>query len=746
MKRLICNPPLLISLFISLFTIALYYGQSPLFDMMESKSLDLRFRARGETQPGPEVAIVAIDEKSLDKLGRWPWPRKTIAQLIDALSEYNVNSIGFDIVFAEPDQISESNTLSKIEKKVKSLSIRNSELTSYLTNMKRDTDNDAILADAIRRSKRTILGYFFHKSNKNLEHVKAEDNTLPESMTKSAYSLIEYSTPSSAEVLYAIENYSIEANLPELSQGASDFGHFNINPDPDGSIRWAPLIMNFKGEDFPPLSLQLVRHYLGKPNLSRTIDIYGIKNITLGKKSIPTDVEGNFLINFRGGQKTFPHYSVYDVLEKKVPVEKLKNKIVLVGATAVAVYDMRVTPFDEQFPGVEVHANIIDNILHNNFLSQPDWTDLANILIILATGIFLGIVLPKLGARSAFIIFIVLLCAYIGGNFYAFVNRGYWLTIIYPLFSLLAIYITITLYRYMTEEREKKKVRVAFQYYMTSSVVNEVLKNPEKLKLGGDKKVLTVLFSDIRSFTTISEKMEPQALVHFLNEYLTVMTDRVFEHDGVLDKYMGDAIMAIYGAPMERLNHPYTACLTALDMMQDLKKLHKTWEEKNFPRIDIGIGVATGPMVVGNMGSERRFDYTVMGDTVNLGSRLEGLNKVYGSNIIISEETYREVKDKLVCRQLDAVKVKGKNRPVKIFELLAKEDGDKRYLKLAESFESALGLYTARKWMEAIEAFEGVLKIRPNDPPAQLYIKRCKALYQSPPPADWNGLFILKTK
>jgi adenylate cyclase len=311
---------------------------------------------------------------------------------------------------------------------------------------------------------------------------------------------------------------------------------------------------------------------------------------------------------------------------------------------------------------------------------------------------------------------------------------------------MITIYLGISVYRYITEEREKKKIRNAFQYYLTGSVINEMLKDPSKLKLGGDKKDLTVLFSDIRGFTTVSEKMSPEELVHLLNEYLTAMTNMVFKYDGLLDKYMGDAVMAVFGAPLDQPDHAFRACRTALGMMEELKKLQKKWAEEGKPVLDIGIGINSGDMVVGNMGSDMRFDYTVMGDMVNLGSRLEGVNKEYGTNVIISEYTYNDVKDELFCRELDSVIVKGKKLPVKIYELLGERKDAEKWEKSVGLFKEGLLKYRQGLWDEAIVSFRKVLEVKPDDAPSSLYIKRCEELKKKPPEGLWDGVFTMTRK
>ena len=338
---------------------------------------------------------------------------------------------------------------------------------------------------------------------------------------------------------------------------------------------------------------------------------------------------------------------------------------------------------------------------------------------------------------------------FVMGNILIFSHFNMWLNLIYPVLTMIAVYLGISIYRYITEEREKKKIKGAFQYYLTASVINEMLKDPTKLKLGGDKKDLSVLFSDIRGFTSISEKLTPEALVQLLNEYLTAMTNVVFHYDGLLDKYMGDAIMAVFGAPLDQPDHPVRACRTALGMMAELKILQEKWREEGRPIINIGVGVNTGDMVVGNMGSEMRFDYTVMGDAVNLGSRLEGINKEYGTNIVISEYTHEKVKDVFLFRELDSVRVKGKNQPVTIYELIGYKD-DKDYSEkwgnAVRLFEEGLTKYKQGLWDEAIECFGKVMEIRPSDPPSLLYIERSRTLKENPPAEPWDGVYTMTKK
>jgi len=355
--------------------------------------------------------------------------------------------------------------------------------------------------------------------------------------------------------------------------------------------------------------------------------------------------------------------------------------------------------------------------------------------------------LPRLDAIKGILITGFLFISHIFITRLFFTKSSLWLNMVYPLLVLVLIYIGLTLYRYITEEREKNKIKGAFSHYVSNDVVNEMLKSPEKLKLGGDKKNLSVLFSDIRGFTTISEGLTPEELVNLLNEYLTVMTDVVFKYDGTLDKYIGDALMAIYGAPFEQHDHPSKACHSALDMMEGLSHLNEQWISEGKKPLDIGIGINSGMMMVGNMGSNQRFDYTVMGDAVNLGARLEGANKAYRTNILISDSTYERVKNEFICMELDGVKVKGKNCPVNIYQLVGRpEEISNDYIALIGLFHKGLRFYKNQRWDEAIDAFRMIMTEHGGMYAADLYINRSLDLKKNPPEADWDCVFTMETK
>lgn len=742
--------PLKIAVFVILIALALLWFDFPFLKLVELKTLDLRIVYRGDLKPGDETVIAVIDEKSIDELGRWPWPRTTIARLIDQLKKGGAKAVGFDIVFSEPDANTNLKTIDALAAELKKSGIKNVNIIDLLRKKRAGADTDLMLADSIAKAQNVTLGYFFHfprqAQDLDLEHVTEQRRAdHAANIENSRYAMVN-STAGKPNDAYLPHAFAPETNIPALSAGARNNGYFNMLPDSDGSNRWSPLVIAFNNNYYSSLSVSLVQAYLDFPALTLNLEPFGAKGIAIGDIVIPTNETGQLLINYRGPPRTFPHYSIAEILSGKIPPETFRDKIVLVGATAIGIYDLRVTPFSSTFPGVEIHATVIDNILHRNFLVHSSLTRFADVCAIIFLGLIFGVLIPRLRPITGMVTAFLMIAVFAGVNFIAFSRFNIWFNLVYPILTMATIYLGITIYHYITEEREKKKIRGAFQYYLTSSVINEMLKDPDKLKLGGDKKDLSVLFSDIRGFTTISEKLTPEELVALLNEYLTVMTNQVFQHDGLLDKYMGDAIMAVFGAPLDQPDHARRACLTALAMMEELHKLQEKWREEGRPAFDIGVGVNSGDMVVGNMGSEMRFDYTVMGDMVNLGSRLEGINKEYGTNIIISEFTYAHVQDAMCCRELDGVRVKGKNKPVKIYELMGRKEDEGKFKNLIDGFAKGLKLYREKKWDEAIAAFQGVLEIRPGDYPSKMYIERCHNLKEHPPAEPWDGVFVMTKK
>ena len=462
-------------------------------------------------------------------------------------------------------------------------------------------------------------------------------------------------------------------------------------------------------------------------------------------RSIPVDENGNMIITYYGNFKTFRYISFYHVLKGLAASEYYKDKIFLVGTSLAGLFDLRGTPIFPAFPGVEIHASILNTLIQNDFIERPG--NAQSFLIIASIGVLLGILM------SYFTPFYSILLVIATGIFHIVISmvlfdENIWIEIVSPILTIFGTFSLVYMYRFATEERKKRFIRTTFSHFVTKSVVDELLANPEKIKLGGEKKKCTVMFTDVANFTTISEKLSPEALVSLLNDYLTQMTNIVFKYDGMLDKYEGDAIMAVFGAPVSHGKDAFNACATALEMQEALQRMRLLWKKQGRDELYTRIGVNTGPMVVGNMGSETRFDYTVMGDAVNLGARLEPANKQYGTNIMIGDGTVKEAGDKIIVRQLDLLRVKGKTEPVKVYELVGmtvKGIPDEK-MKVIELFKRGFNEYLQQNWDWAINYFEQALAIDFKDGPCRRYVERCKFNKLTPPGAHWDGVFTMKTK
>jgi adenylate cyclase len=557
---------------------------------------------------------------------------------------------------------------------------------------------------------------------------------------------------------------AIQAPLPVIAAAVHHVGSFDTQQDADGTIRHYPLISRInKGHLLPSLALASAALALDAKvaPLKSQMEAGALDGLGLMRGDPPDGLRlkipvdpwtGLLLINYPGpwdgvaaGKPLYDKLALADVADGRFDPARVKDKVVVVGATAAGTFDQRVTPFDSFAPGLCTHAAVIDNILTRNFLNRPGWLVFLELAFMLVLAVLFGLIIPRLRMYWQ-IAFMLLLCgAYAAFDMQLF-KSGTVLSSVTPLLEMMALCFGLVFYNYVVADREKRQVRTAFQYYLTKSVMEEMLKHPEKLKLGGDKRELTVLFSDIRGFTTISERLPPEELVRTLNEYLTPMTDLVFKHEGTLDKYMGDAIMAIWGAPLPQEDHALRACAAAVEMLEKLEELRRRWKEQGRPDIQIGIGVNSGPMAVGNMGSDMRFDYTVMGDNVNLGSRLEGTNKQYGTRVIISEFTFALVQGKVATRELGSVRVKGKKLPVRIYELRgigAPADEDKVAI---QAFEEGVRAYRARRWDEAEALFQRVRQQWAGDGPSGHYLDDIAYKRKNPPPETWDGVYEMKTK
>ncbi|PIP07457.1 MAG: hypothetical protein COX51_06655, partial [Syntrophobacteraceae bacterium CG23_combo_of_CG06-09_8_20_14_all_50_8] len=495
LKKMFSVSPLKITVVVTLLALTLFLLDVPFLRFMELKALDLRILSRGKIPSGGETVIAVIDEKSLAELGRWPWPRTTIAKLVDILKIHGAKAIGFDIVFAEPDENSSLKTLYELTQDARKIGITDKRLRALLGEKKALADNDAILARAIKKAQNVTLGYFFHISKKEVAHLTEQDiEATIENISGSKYSMIKAAKNVNETAI--VHAYAAAPNLKQLSEAAENSGYFNAFPDSDGAIRWSPLVIKFRDTYYSSLAMSLLIQYLDWPMCVLNLGEFGVEGIKIEKMEVPTDDTGRVLVNYLGPAKTFPHYSVSDIMNGRLSPDKFQGKIVIIGATATGIYDLRVTPFSTVYPGVEIHATVIDNILHQNFLKQSWWIKFLDVLSIIIVGLIMGLLIPRLKAISGIMISLLFIGAFITANITLFSRYNMWLNLIYPVLTMLAVYLVITVYRYITEEREKKKIRNAFQYYLTPSVIAEMLKDPSKLKLGGDKKQLTVLFSD----------------------------------------------------------------------------------------------------------------------------------------------------------------------------------------------------------------------------------------------------------
>ncbi len=755
-------------LFLLIFIVKEERGLSfGLFDLFELKTLDMKFLDRGEIPPHDQVVIAAVDEKSINRLGLWPWSRIRIAQLVFELKKAGAEVIVFDVIFSDEERLKLSNILRTVQNEIDAIEVEDcrdcdklrEKVLDFLDDEIANSDPDKLLSQAMQMVDKLVLGFFLYTDTNEIKQqdIKALRDEL-ERIKLSKVSLIRPMEEENADSYPQAYPRTLAARLPlEIFTDSTDyFGHFNFRPDEDGSMRWVSLLMEVADENtepllYPALSLQAAAAYLDSEIVVHTYP-EGVHHLSLGlggdARNIPVDKHGRLLINYHGPERTFPHYPAVDIIEGKIPPENLKGKVVLVGVSATAVYDLRVTPFQKDFPGVEIHANVIDNILNDDYISRPWWAKFFEMALILFLGLFFGVMLSRLSAIWGASLMLFVIGAYYLVEKYVFFANGHWVNFTLPTLLASLIFLSCYVYRYMTEEREKRKIKGAFKQYLSESVVDHLMENVDKLKLGGDKREITVLFTDVRSFTTVSEGLTPEQLGNFINEYLNPMTEIVLKYEGVLDKYVGDEVMAFWGAPLEQPDHARRACETGLDMLAELDKLNRRWESRGMPTIEIGVGVNTGMMWVGNMGSNLRFDYSLLGDNVNLGARLEGTNKQYGTHMIISEHTHNVVKEHFICRQLDSIRVKGKNKPVTIYELIGRT-GDTSLdaiARVATEFERGLSSYRAQRWDEAIKTFEYILKIREDDPPSRVFLERCRAYKDNPPAADWDGAYTMMTK
>ncbi len=742
--------PTSITLVTILVVVSLFLGGVPILDLVELKTYDLRFRSRGQQQPTPAVVMALIDDKSIDMEGRWPWPRTKIAKLVNTLSQNGAKVIGFDIGFFEPSQNAQLEFIEKFSREMGAMGIDNPKVNAFVKNNQEEADDDRVLANAIKNSTASVvLGYFFHMNAEDINYDidQRQINAQLDHISSSKYPLIIYKEKEMNRDPF-IRAFAPVSNLGIFNQSGSSSGFYSLRSDQDGVVRWIPLIIKCGEDLYPPLSLLCAWHYLDKPQLMVKVAHYGIEGIQMGTRWIPTDENGGFLINFLGSPKTFPQISISDVLSGGTAEGVFENKIVLVGVTASGMRDLRSTPISPLYPGVEVHATVIDNLLSQQFITKPKWSKVFDLGAIIVMGALTGIALPRFGAVKGLLLAVGLFMLYIFTARWLFVTQRVWLNMVFPLLVLSLNYTVLTAYRYVTEEGERKKVKGAFQQYVAPLVIDELLEAPEKLKLGGEEKELTVLFSDIEGFTTYSERYSPTEMIEILSVYYDKMTEQIFHHQGTLKEYVGDEIMAFFGAPLDAPDHAQKACAAALAMREQRNNLNSEWITTGRPQLSARTGINSGLMLVGNLGSSYRFAYGVLGDQVNLGSRLEGLNKLYHTEILIGENTARRVRDDFHLREIDRVRVVGRQKSVRVFELMAVSSASlpNELEKALREYAAGYTAYRSQHWDEALGLFKSSLEIWPTDGPSRTMAERCRYYQKAPPPEGWDCVFTLADK
>jgi adenylate cyclase len=679
------------------------------------------FNLRGEIKPKSDsVVIIDIDEKSLQALGQWPWSRDILSKILYNLSNAQVAVIGFDIVFAEEDRTSPHKIFKKLD-------IKKEDIPNF----------DLEFAQAIANTP-TILGYQFELTDK-----KYINKNAPSIQTI----FIEKNKKQGQNYLITAQGTIL--NIPILQNSSYSSGFFNNIPDDTGIIRSIPLIISYEDEIYPSLSLETLRIGLGINKIYINYDENGIKNLQLDDLIIPTDRYGRLLINFRGKEKTFKYISAFDIYNNNFEKEDIKNKIVLIGTSAAALMDLRATPFESIFPGVEIHANAIDNVISQDFLYKSSWIDGANIIIIFVLSIFTFFIVRKIPIWITPIFIVALILTVCYSIYYLLFNVGIVLNILFPIFTISISGVISLVIGYFYEIKKKEKIKSKFASKVSKDVMEELLKNIDNNKLKAQNKEVSIFFSDIRGFTNISEKLnKPELLVKYLNQYMTPMSEIIIKNNGTIDKYIGDSIMAYWNAPFDIDNHADKAVKSALEQLTKLEDLNKTFEELKQPKIEIGIGITTGITTVGEIGSIGRSDYTIIGDNVNLGSRIESLCKFYGSNLIISQDTKDKLVNKYIFRYLDHVKVKGRNNPIKLWEVLSFET--KKDIQIEEEinkYNKAINLYENSKFDEAIKLFKElkINKIKLNTHIYEIYISRCNEFIKNKP-INFTAIYEHKMK
>jgi adenylate cyclase len=679
------------------------------------------------------VRIVNIDEKSLAKFGQWPWPRTRVADLVANLTRLGAVAVGFDIMFAEPDRLNPAAAAD---------TIRNLD-DETRTKLRALPSNDDVLADAMRQS-RVVLG------ETGLPYVVAElDKELP---------VTGLATLGENPQRFMLQFPGLLRSTPVLEAAAGGRGLLTIWTERDGIVRRVPVVMQAQGVTMPSLSFEMLRVATGSDTILIKSNEAGIASVAVKGLAVPTDRNGQLWVHFAHYDPSI-YVSAVDVLEGKVDPDVIAGRLVLIGTSAAGLLDVKTTPISPVMPGVEIHAQVLEAALTGQLLSQPAWGPLAEFLSAMILGVAIIWFAPRLGPKSLVAVGAFFSTLLVGTSWYYFSQHRLLIDPTYPLLSTTSIYLTLIFFSFVREQTQRRQIRSAFGQYLSPALVEQLAQAPERLVLGGEEREMTIMFSDMRGFTSISEtyKNDPQGLTGLMNRFLTPLTNAILDRNGTIDKYMGDAIMAFWNAPLDDKEHQINACEAALDMLEQVDALNKEREQeaedegRPFIPLNIGVGLNTGTCVVGNMGSDLRFDYSVFGDSVNLASRLEGQSKEYGFPIIVGSTTALAAKDRFAILELDFIMVKGKTEPEVIYAIAGREDTARsgRFQRLRNLTIEMLACYRSRDWDGALAAIERGRRTddaRSLELLYNLYETRIRGFQKDPPPQDWNGAFALLTK